>query len=120
MDLVTVCRLQKDEQPLRKRAEDGSSMSLTSLIHSLAILSSKMTVEPSRKMHELLYILVLMEMPGGMQNKYLSKFARSLRLEAAHPGKQALFIFGQSSAPCFTPPDALRPFEMNKSDRGKQ
>jgi len=62
-----------------KRAKDGSSMSLTSLIHSLAILSSKMTVEPSRKMHELLYILVLMEMPGGMQNKYLSKFARSLR-----------------------------------------
>jgi hypothetical protein len=40
--------------------------------------------------------------------------------EAAHPGKQALFIFDQSSAHASLPEDALRAFEMNKSDGGKQ
>ena len=40
--------------------------------------------------------------------------------EAAHPGKQALFIFDQSSAHASLPPDALKAFEMNKSDGGKQ
>jgi len=38
--------------------------------------------------------------------------------EAAHPGKQSLFIFDQSSA--HASPDALKAFEMNKSDGGKQ
>ena len=40
--------------------------------------------------------------------------------EAAHPGCQALFIFDQSSAHASLPPDALKAFEMNKSDGGKQ
>ena len=40
--------------------------------------------------------------------------------EAAHLGKQALFIFDQSSAHASLPPDALKAFEMNKSDGGKQ
>ena len=40
--------------------------------------------------------------------------------EAAHPGKQGLFIFDQSSAHASLPPDALKAFEMNKSDGGKQ
>jgi len=40
--------------------------------------------------------------------------------EASHPGCQAVFIFDQSSAHASLPPDALRAFEMNKSDGGKQ
>jgi hypothetical protein len=40
--------------------------------------------------------------------------------EAAHPNKQSLFIFDQSSAHASLPPNALRAFEMNKSDGGKQ
>ena len=40
--------------------------------------------------------------------------------KAAHPGCQALFIFDQSSAHASLPPDALKAFEMNKSNGGKQ
>jgi hypothetical protein len=40
--------------------------------------------------------------------------------KATHPGKQALFVFDQSSAHASLPPDALKAFEMNKSDGGKQ
>jgi hypothetical protein len=40
--------------------------------------------------------------------------------EAAHPGKQGLFIFDQSSAHASLPPDALKAFEMNMSNGGKQ
>jgi hypothetical protein len=40
--------------------------------------------------------------------------------ENAHPDCQALFIFDQSSAHASLPPDALKAFEMNKSNGGKQ
>ena len=40
--------------------------------------------------------------------------------EAAHLGKQSLFIFDQSSAHVSLPINALKAFEMNKSDGGKQ
>jgi len=40
--------------------------------------------------------------------------------ETAHPNCQALFIFDQSSAHASLPPDALKAFEMNKSNGGKQ
>ena len=40
--------------------------------------------------------------------------------EAAHPGCQALFVFDQSSAHASLAPDALRAWEMNKSNGGKQ
>ena len=40
--------------------------------------------------------------------------------EASGPGVQALFIFDNSSAHTTLPPDALRAFDMNKSDGGKQ
>jgi hypothetical protein len=36
------------------------------------------------------------------------------------PGYQALFIFNNSSAHASLPPNALKAFEMNKSDGGKQ
>jgi hypothetical protein len=38
----------------------------------------------------------------------------------AHPDCQALFVFDNSSAHGYLPPDALKAFEMNKSDSGKQ
>lgn len=40
--------------------------------------------------------------------------------EKAHPNCVALFIFDQSSAHASLAPDALKAFEMNKSDGGKQ
>jgi hypothetical protein len=40
--------------------------------------------------------------------------------ETAHPGCQALFIFDQSSAYALLPLDALKAFEMNKSNGRKQ
>ena len=40
--------------------------------------------------------------------------------EAAHPNCQALFIFDQSSAHASLPANALKAFEMNKSNGGKQ
>ncbi len=40
--------------------------------------------------------------------------------ETAHPGKQSLFIFDQSSAHASLPHDTLKAFKMNKSDGGKQ
>ena len=40
--------------------------------------------------------------------------------ETSPPGCQVVFIFDQSSAHTLLPPDALRAFEMNKSDGGKQ
>jgi hypothetical protein len=40
--------------------------------------------------------------------------------KAAHPDCQALFVFNQSSAYGSLPPDALKAFEMNKSNGGKQ
>lgn len=41
-------------------------------------------------------------------------------VEEAHPGCQALFIFDQSTAHATLPLDALKAFEMNKSNGGKQ
>ncbi|EDR06554.1 uncharacterized protein LACBIDRAFT_300092 [Laccaria bicolor S238N-H82] len=40
--------------------------------------------------------------------------------EEAHPGCQALFIYDQSSAHAALAPDALKAFEMNKSNGGAQ
>jgi hypothetical protein len=40
--------------------------------------------------------------------------------EEAHPGYIGLFIFDQSSAHASLGPDALRAFDMNKSNGGKQ
>lgn len=40
--------------------------------------------------------------------------------EEVYPGCQALFIFDQSSAHAALPPDVLKAFEMNKSNRGAQ
>ncbi|PCH44458.1 hypothetical protein WOLCODRAFT_154500 [Wolfiporia cocos MD-104 SS10] len=41
-------------------------------------------------------------------------------VEAAFPGRTIAYIFDQSSAHASLPPNALRAFDMNKSDGGKQ
>ena len=51
----------------------------------------------------------------------LKQVKRAIEIfEAAHPDCIALFIFDQSSAHALLPPDALKAFEMNKSNGGKQ
>lgn len=66
--------------------------------------------------------------PGGGTNvaywdheQLLAQVKHAIQIfEKAHPHCQALFIFDQSSAHASLPPDALRAFEMNKSNGGKQ
>ena len=48
------------------------------------------------------------------------QFAIQIHEEINGPGIQALFIFDNSSAHATLPPDALRAFDMNKSNGGKQ
>jgi len=51
----------------------------------------------------------------------LKQVKRAIQIfETAHPDCIALFIFDQSSAHASLPPDALKAFEMNKSNGGKQ
>ena len=51
----------------------------------------------------------------------LKQVKRAIQIfETAHPDCIALFIFNQSSAHTSLPPDALKAFEMNKSNGGKQ
>lgn len=113
--------LQAGEQPLRKKSQGR-------LIH----VSDFINEEDGR--------LVLLDQDGNIlcdarkiiypgsngdawwDNKQLMAQIRSAIeiFEAAHPDCQALFIFDQSSAHASLPPDALRAFEMNKSNGGKQ
>lgn len=59
--------------------------------------------------------------PWWDTKQLLEQIKDAIRIfELAHPGKQALFIFDQSSAHASLPNDALKAFEMNKSDGGKQ
>ncbi|KIN93166.1 hypothetical protein M404DRAFT_171693, partial [Pisolithus tinctorius Marx 270] len=48
------------------------------------------------------------------------QYAIQIHEEVCGPGVQALFIFDNSSAHATLPPDALRAFDMNKSNGGKQ
>jgi len=51
----------------------------------------------------------------------LAQMKDTIRIfEAAHPGREALFIFDQSSVHASLPEDALHAFNMNKSNGGKQ
>jgi hypothetical protein len=60
--------------------------------------------------------------PYWDKNQFLAqvKNAAIPVFEEANPGKQALFIFDQSSAHAALPDNALRAFEMNKSNGGAQ
>lgn len=55
--------------------------------------------------------------PWWDTNQLIAQLKSAIKIfEAAHPGCQALFIFDNSSAHASLPPDALKAFEMNKSD----
>lgn len=59
--------------------------------------------------------------PWWDAKQFLAQLARAIEIhKAVHPGKQALFLLDHSSAHGSLAPDALRAFDMNKSDGGKQ
>jgi hypothetical protein len=54
-------------------------------------------------------------------NQLLAQVDKAIAIfEEAHPGCVALFVFDQSSAHASLGPDALRAFDMNKSNGGRQ
>ncbi|KAF8337206.1 hypothetical protein F5887DRAFT_1161111 [Amanita rubescens] len=114
-------RLQKDEQPLRKKGR-GRLIHVSDFINPetgrLVLRDDNGSI--TRDARKIIY-------PGANGdewwdcNQLLAQMKEAIEIfEAAHPGKQALFIFDQSSAHASLPPDALKAFEMNKSDGGKQ
>lgn len=59
--------------------------------------------------------------PWWDTEQLIQQVERAIKIfEKAHPDCTALFIFDQSSAHVSLPADALRAFEMNKSNGGKQ
>jgi hypothetical protein len=113
--------LRKGEQPLRKKGRGR-------LIHVSAFINPEtgrlVLLDPDenviRDSTKIIY-------PGSNGDAWwdceqlLKQMEEALQIfEAAHSGKQGLFIFDQSSAHASLPPDALKAFEMNKSDGGKQ
>ncbi|KZV74693.1 hypothetical protein PENSPDRAFT_572631 [Peniophora sp. CONT] len=59
--------------------------------------------------------------PWWDTEQLLAQIKTAIRVfEREHPDCVGLFIFDQSSAHAALPPDALRAFEMNKGDGGKQ
>ena len=113
--------LQKDKQPLRKKGR-GRNIHVSAFINSetgrLVLLDADSNV--LRDSTKTIY-------PGTNGDAWwdceqlLEQMKDAIDIfEAAHPNKQSLFIFDQSSAHASLPPDALKAFEMNKSDGGKQ
>ncbi|EDR04366.1 uncharacterized protein LACBIDRAFT_330618 [Laccaria bicolor S238N-H82] len=113
--------LRKGEQPLRKKGR-GRLIHVSAFINPengrLILLDEKGDVV--RDSTKIIY-------PGSGGDAWwdceqlLKQMEEAIQIfEAAHPGKQSLFIFDQSSAHASLPPDALKAFEMNKSDGGKQ
>ncbi|KJA19534.1 hypothetical protein HYPSUDRAFT_204573 [Hypholoma sublateritium FD-334 SS-4] len=113
--------LRKDEQPLRKKGR-GRLIHVSAFINPetgrLILLDADgNTIRDSTK--------IIFPGSGGDAwwdcEQLLKQMEDAIQIfEAAHPGKQSLFIFDQSSAHASLPPDALKAFEMNKSDGGKQ
>ena len=112
--------LRNDEQPLRKKGRGK-------LIHVSAFINPEtgrlIYVNKSGHVRDSTKIIY----PGSQGDAWwdteqlLVQMADAVEVfELAHQGKQALFIFDQSSAHASLPPDALKAFEMNKSDGGKQ
>jgi hypothetical protein len=59
--------------------------------------------------------------PWWDNKQLIAQISRAIKIfEKAHPDCICLFIFDQSSAHGSLPPDALRAFDMNKGDGGKQ
>lgn len=59
--------------------------------------------------------------PWWDTKQFIEQLKQANRIhDIAHPDKIALYVFDQSSNHASLPPDALRAFDMNKSDGGKQ
>src|SRR6266481_6930235 len=114
-------RLREGKQPLQKKSRGR-------LIHISDFINEEdgqlMLLDENRRIvHDAQKIIY----PGSQgdpwwDNKQLmDQMAAAIEIfDAAHPDCQALFIFDQSSAHASLPPDALRAFDMNKSNGGKQ
>jgi hypothetical protein len=112
--------LRKDEQPLRKKGRGK-------LIYASAFINPEtgrlIYIDKTGSICDSMKIIY----PGSQGDAWwdtdqlLVQMADAVEVfELAHPSKQALFVFNQSSAHASLPPDALKAFEINKSDGGKQ
>ncbi|KAJ3743635.1 hypothetical protein DFH05DRAFT_1460850 [Lentinula detonsa] len=92
-------------QSCRRKVEVASFMYLTLLMKQMDALSVEMLKRTLQK----------------MQAQLLEQVKGSIKIfKEAHPDCQALFIFDQSSAHASLGPNALKSFEMNKGNGGKQ
>jgi hypothetical protein len=113
--------LRKDEQPLRKKGR-GRLIHVSDFINSL---TGRLIIrDENGNIQKDAWVIIY---PGAHGDAWwdaeqiLEQVRKAIQIfEAAHPRKQALFIFDQSSAHASLSPEALKPFEMNKSDGGKQ
>jgi hypothetical protein len=113
--------LRKDEQPLRKKGH-GRLIYVSAFINpeNGCLIHLDQSGHVLRDSTKIIY-------PGSQGDAWwdtdqlLVQMGEAVEVfELAHPGKQALFIFDQSSAHASLPPDALKAFEMNKLDGRKQ
>ena len=114
-------RLQDGEQPLRKKGR-GRLIHVSDFINEehgrLALQDGDGNI--TRDARKIIY-------PGSNGDAWwdtqqlLVQVKEAISIfEVLNPGCQALFIFDQSSAHASLAPDALKAFEMNKSNGGKQ
>jgi hypothetical protein len=115
------CRLRDGEQPLRKKGR-GRLIHVSDFINPetgrLVVRDADGNI--TRDARKIIY-------PGSDGDPWwdtkqlLTQIEDAVDIfETAHPRKQGLFIFDQYSAHASLPPDALKAFEMNKSDGSKQ
>jgi len=120
-DTVNSLWLRQEEQPLQKKGH-GHLIHVSAFINletgRLVLLDNRGRV--MRDSTKIIY-------PGSRGDAWwdtpqlLKQMEDVIQIfESGHPGKQSLFIFDQSSAHTSLPSDALKAFEMNKSDGGKQ
>jgi hypothetical protein len=115
------CRLQEDRKPLRNKYK-GRLIHVSDFVNPesgrLFIEDEAGTILDAR---EIIY-------PGGSNGdpwwdceQLIKQVTKTIAIfNTKFPEKQALFIFDNSSAHGSLRPDALKVFEMNKSDGGKQ
>lgn len=119
--IINLHRLGKDQIALRKKGR-GRLIHVSDFINPetgrLVLLNSEGNIiEDARKI-----IFPGMNGDAWWDTKQLIEQIKNVIhiFERAHPNCVSLFIFDQSSAHASLAPDALRVFDMNKSDGGKQ
>lgn len=116
-----VFRLPDDKQPLRKKGR-GRLIHISDFIEQvngrLVVYDENGSIKQSAR--KIIY-------PGANGDAYWDcpQLIKQMKMaidvfEQAHPGCEGLFIFDHSSAHASLAPDALRAFEMNKTNGGKQ